>query len=31
MISCDYGSGDVMEKGEIFGWSLKDMGWEELD
>ncbi|KAG7532003.1 hypothetical protein FFLO_03942 [Filobasidium floriforme] len=31
MISCDYGSGDIMEKGEIFGWSLKDMGWEKLD
>ena len=31
IISCDYGSGDIMEKGEIFGWSLKDMGWEKLD
>ncbi len=25
------GQDQVQEKGEIMGWSLKDMGWEKLD
>jgi hypothetical protein len=28
---CDYGGKDIMAEGEIFGWSLKDMGWEKMD
>jgi len=28
---CGYGDGDIMAKGSILGWSLKDMGWEKMD
>jgi len=25
------GQEDVMEKGEISGWTLEEMGWEKMD
>jgi hypothetical protein len=28
----NYGEpGGIMASGKVFGWSLKDMGWEEMD
>jgi len=28
---CSYGDKDIMKEGAIFGWPLKDMGWEKMD
>jgi hypothetical protein len=28
---CHYGQGDIRKTRKVFGWSLEDMGWENLD
>lgn len=31
MISCGFNGKDVMKEGELFGWTLEELGWEQLD
>lgn len=28
---CDHGQGDIQKTGKLFGWSLAEMGWDQLD